>query len=35
MIARGSMESLAKDSLGIEDGNYSLEDIYMKYFREV
>ncbi len=35
MIAKGSLESLAKESLGIEDGHYSLEDIYMKYFKEV
>ncbi|NCO58882.1 MAG: ABC transporter ATP-binding protein [Deltaproteobacteria bacterium CG23_combo_of_CG06-09_8_20_14_all_51_20] len=35
MIAAGSMASLAKESLGIEDGRFSLEDIYMKYFKEV
>jgi ABC-2 type transport system ATP-binding protein len=34
MVAKGSMDALAKESLGIEDGSYSLEEIYMKYFQE-
>ncbi len=34
MVAHGSMEQLAKDRLGAGQQEYSLEEIYMKYFRE-
>lgn len=35
MVAKGTMDDLARDSLGIDDGSYTLEEIYMKYFQEV
>ena len=35
MIAEGSIESLAKEKFGVGEKKYSLEEIYMKYFREV
>ena len=34
MVASGSMEQLAKEKLGIGKEQYSLEEIYMKYFKE-
>jgi len=35
MVAEGSMEKLAQDKFGVGDKEYSLEEIYMKYFQEV
>jgi ABC-2 type transport system ATP-binding protein len=35
MIAEGSIESLAKEKFGLGEKEYSLEEIYMKYFQEV
>ena len=35
MVAVGSIESLAKEKFGVGDKEYSLEEIYMKYFQEV
>ena len=35
MIAEGSIETLAKEKFGVNEDNYSLEEIYMKYFQEV
>jgi ABC-2 type transport system ATP-binding protein len=35
MIAEGSIESLAKEKFGVGEKEYSLEEIYMKYFQEV
>jgi ABC-2 type transport system ATP-binding protein len=35
MVAEGSIESLAKEKLGIGERQYSLEEIYMEYFQEV
>jgi ABC-2 type transport system ATP-binding protein len=34
MVAQGPMDQLAKEKLGIGKKKYSLEEIYMKYFRE-
>jgi ABC-2 type transport system ATP-binding protein len=34
MVAEGSIESLAKEKFGVGEKEYSLEEIYMKYFRE-
>jgi len=34
MIAVGPIEKLAKEKLGIDDEEISLDDVYMKYFRE-
>jgi ABC-2 type transport system ATP-binding protein len=34
MVAQGSMDSLAKEKLGLGEKEYTLEEIYMKYFRE-
>jgi ABC-2 type transport system ATP-binding protein len=34
MVAEGTIESLAKDKFGVDEKEYSLEEIYMKYFRE-
>lgn len=34
MVAQGSMDRLARDKLGIGQEDYSLEEIYMKYFQE-
>ena len=33
MVAEGSIPSLAKQKLGVDEGAYSLEEIYMKYFQ--
>lgn len=35
MVAEGTIESLAKEKLGVGEEEYSLEEIYMKYFQEV
>jgi ABC-2 type transport system ATP-binding protein len=35
MVAAGSIESLAEEKFGVDDNEYSLEEIYMKYFQEV
>lgn len=34
MVAMDTMESLAQQKLGVEDKEYSLEEIYMRYFQE-
>ncbi len=34
MVAQGPMEQLAKEKLGIGSERYTLEEIYMKYFKE-
>ena len=34
MIAVGPIEKLAKEKLGVDDKEISLEDVYMKYFQE-
>jgi len=35
MVAEGTIESLAKEKLGVGKEEYTLEEIYMKYFQEV
>jgi len=35
MVAQGSMEQLAQEKLGVGTEQYTLEEIYMKYFQEV
>lgn len=35
MVAEGSIESLAREKFGFGEKEYSLEEIYMKYFQEV
>ena len=35
MVAEGSIDSLAKEKFGVDEKEYSLEEIYMKYFQEV
>ncbi|MFC1863502.1 ABC transporter ATP-binding protein [Thermodesulfobacteriota bacterium] len=35
MIAEGSIDDLAREKFGVGDDEYTLEEIYMKYFREV
>jgi ABC-type multidrug transport system ATPase subunit len=35
MVAEGSIETLAKEKFGVGEKQYSLEQIYMKYFKEV
>ena len=35
MVAQGSMEQLAREKLGVGKEQYTLEEIYMKYFQEV
>jgi ABC-2 type transport system ATP-binding protein len=35
MVAEGSIESLSEEKFGVGEKEYSLEEIYMKYFREV
>jgi ABC-2 type transport system ATP-binding protein len=35
MIAAGPIEKLAREKLGVEDKEISLDDVYMKYFEEV
>ena len=34
LVAEGRIDDLAKEKLGLEEGNYTLEEIYMKYFKE-
>jgi ABC-2 type transport system ATP-binding protein len=34
MVAAGSIESLAEEKFGVGDKQYSLEEIYLKYFQE-
>ncbi len=34
LVAENSIDALAKEKFGIGDKKYSLEDVYMKYFRE-
>ena len=34
MVAQGPMDHLAEEKLGVGRGEYTLEEIYMKYFRE-
>jgi len=34
LVAMGPIEELAKKKLGIDQGHYTLEEIYMKYFKE-
>lgn len=35
MVASGSIDNLAKEKFGVDDKEYALEEIYMKYFQEV
>ncbi len=35
MVAEGSIESLGEEKFGLGEREYSLEEIYMKYFQEV
>lgn len=35
LVAMGSIEELAKKKLGVDKEHYTLEEIYMKYFKEV
>ncbi|MBW1734064.1 MAG: ABC transporter ATP-binding protein [Deltaproteobacteria bacterium] len=35
LIAEGSIDSLAEEKFGLDQKEYSLEEIYMKYFQEV
>ena len=35
MVAEGSVESLAREKFGVDEKEYSLEEVYMKYFQEV
>jgi ABC-2 type transport system ATP-binding protein len=35
MVAEGTIDSLAKEKFGVGEKEYSLEEIYMKYFQEV
>ena len=35
MVAEGSIDSLAEEKFGVDGKEYSLEEIYMKYFQEV
>ncbi len=34
MVAEGSIDALAQDKFGVDGKEYSLEEIYMKYFQE-
>ena len=34
LVAMGPIEELARKKLGVEKGHYTLEEIYMKYFKE-
>jgi hypothetical protein len=33
-VAAGRMDELAREKLGIETAEFTLEEIYMKYFKE-
>jgi ABC-2 type transport system ATP-binding protein len=35
MVAQGSIDDLAREKLGVGEKQYTLEEIYMKYFEEV
>jgi len=35
MVAQGSIDTLAKEKFGVGEKEYTLEEIYMKYFQEV
>jgi len=35
MVAQGSIDTLAKEKFGVGEREYTLEEIYMKYFQEV
>jgi ABC-2 type transport system ATP-binding protein len=35
MVAEDSIEALAREKLGVGDKQYTLEEVYMKYFQEV
>jgi len=35
MVAEGAIEALAEDKFGVGEKEYTLEEIYMKYFQEV
>ncbi len=34
MVVQGTMDELAKEKFGLDDRQYSLEEIYLKYFQE-
>jgi ABC-2 type transport system ATP-binding protein len=34
LVAVGRIEDLVKEKLGVEEGKYTLEELYMKYFKE-
>jgi len=34
MIARGTIEELAGEKVNIDNKTYTLEEVYMKYFKE-
>jgi hypothetical protein len=34
MVAAGRIQDLAKEKLGVGKEQYTLEEIYMKYFKE-
>ena len=34
LVAVGPIEELAKKKLGVDKEHYTLEEIYMKYFKE-
>jgi len=34
LVAVGRIEDLVKEKLGLEEGKYTLEELYMKYFKE-
>jgi hypothetical protein len=34
LVAIGPIEELAKKKLGLDQQDYTLEEIYMKYFKE-
>ncbi len=35
LVAAGPIERLAKEKFGLDDKEYSLEEVYLKYFQEV
>jgi hypothetical protein len=35
MMAEGSIDDLAKEKFGVGEKEYTLEEIYLKYFQEV
>jgi len=34
LVAAGRLDELAREKLGVEKAEYTLEEIYMKYFKE-